>query len=196
MKGNHFGKSPKNKFPVIEFNGQVYTDSGRIIDFLKKQFSSDIDSDLTPVEQATSLAIIRMVEEHLYFACVHFRWVEDSCFNQFIRLIAPNAFVRNIIGPFFHAQVRKQVWSQGIGRHTDQDILQFARDDFQALSTLLGQDNFFFGKSKAHLVDIVVFSMISMVLDPAEYVKSPLIGIVNEFTNLVAFKNRMNTLVN
>jgi hypothetical protein len=160
-----------------------------------KQHYTDIDADLSPLEQATSLAIIRMAEEHFYFICVYFRWIKESSWKQFAPLLA-SPFVRNVIGPFIKATIRKSLWGHGIGRHTESDMLQFAREDLESLSTLLGQSEFFFGKSKPHLVDIVVFSMIAMVLDIAAVVKTPLVDLVNEFKTLVAFRDRMAVLVN
>lgn len=195
VPGDHFGKTPKNKLPVIELNGQVYSDTDRIVKLLKEHFT-DIDADLSPLEQATSLAIIRMAEEHLYWIFVHFRWIEENAVKSFASLIMPNSiFLRNVIFPFIRAQVRKSLWGHGLGRHTESDMLQFARDDLKSLETLLGKDDFFFGKSKPHLVDIVVHSIISMALDTEEHVKSRATEVVKEYKTLLAFRDRMNVLL-
>lgn len=69
-----------------------------------------------------------MAEEHLYWACVYFRWIEDSGAKQFASLVMNSFFLKNVIFPFIRAQVRKSLWGHGLGRHKESDILQFARD--------------------------------------------------------------------
>lgn len=67
------GKNPRSKLPFVELNGQVITDSAIIISVLSGYFDKNIDADLTKEEAATSLAIIRLLEDHYYFGMVYYR---------------------------------------------------------------------------------------------------------------------------
>eukprot|EP01114_Cavostelium_apophysatum_P023760 TRINITY_DN9056_c0_g1_i1.p1 TRINITY_DN9056_c0_g1~~TRINITY_DN9056_c0_g1_i1.p1 ORF type:complete len:291 (-),score=53.92 TRINITY_DN9056_c0_g1_i1:805-1638(-) len=157
VKGEHFTKGPRGKLPFVELNGRIITDSALIIDKLSQHFDKDIDSDLTAHEKAISIAFIRMLEEHLYFVGVYYRWVNEGGWKQWKQISFPRGIVK-LLAPFIRAGPRKVVHYQGIGRHTEENILKFARSDLQSCAELLGKDQFFFGKSKPHMLDLVLYS--------------------------------------
>ena len=59
--------SSKGKTPWITYNGVDVADSQFCIEYLNKQFSVDLNKDLSSVERSTARAFQKMTEEHLYW---------------------------------------------------------------------------------------------------------------------------------
>ena len=62
-----FKLSSKGKVPWITYNGQKIPDSNFCISFLSKEFDVDLDKKLSAKDRAVSHAVLRMVEENLYW---------------------------------------------------------------------------------------------------------------------------------
>jgi hypothetical protein len=41
--------------------------------------------------------------------------------------------------------MKKQLWMQGTGRHTEEELIKFGKEDLQAMSDFLGSNQFWFG---------------------------------------------------
>lgn len=135
--------APKGKLPFIEDDGVAVGDSVFITDHLHRAHGVDLDARLTPLQRAQAWAIERMLEDHLYFAMLHARWMDDGNFEkgpaQFFAG-APEAFKaqrRAAVGATLHGQ--------GTGRHSEAEIAQLAERDLAAANTLLGAGPFLFG---------------------------------------------------
>ena len=50
--------------PYIELNGEQISDSNRIMERLRSQFSADLDLGLTAVQEATDHGLTSMIENH------------------------------------------------------------------------------------------------------------------------------------
>eukprot|EP00027_Filamoeba_sp_ATCC50430_P016371 CAMPEP_0168570944 /NCGR_PEP_ID=MMETSP0413-20121227/17039_1 /TAXON_ID=136452 /ORGANISM="Filamoeba nolandi, Strain NC-AS-23-1" /LENGTH=232 /DNA_ID=CAMNT_0008603697 /DNA_START=56 /DNA_END=752 /DNA_ORIENTATION=- len=81
VKGDHYNKNPKQKLPAIEFNGEAMSDSTFIIQYLKTKFG-DPDRTLSSSDAAITTAFQRLIEDHLYYAIVYFRWIHSSSWPQ------------------------------------------------------------------------------------------------------------------
>ena len=69
-------KAPNGKLPYIK-DGQDYIgDTSLIIDHLRQKYPSALDQHLSASEQAISLAMQRLFENHLNFAMIYNRWIE------------------------------------------------------------------------------------------------------------------------
>ncbi|KAL9961674.1 hypothetical protein ACROYT_G030666 [Oculina patagonica] len=156
-----FKFSKKGKKPWIEFNGQEIADSNFCIVFLKKEFRVDIDSHLSATEKAIAYSIRTMLEENTYWALVYYRFVSDYAGHVrgtlFGHLILP---LRHLIFYMVKRKVRGDLWSHGIGRHSEQDLYGIAERDLLAVSAILGQKKFLFGE-KPCLADAAVFAFIA-----------------------------------
>ena len=71
--------SGTGKAPYIDIDGKIMADSGLIIDHLERTNGHRLDGRLTLAQRAESLAIQRMLEEHLYWVMVYGRWVDPEC---------------------------------------------------------------------------------------------------------------------
>ncbi len=180
---------PKKKAPWIEYAGQTIGDSSLVIDFLKGQFGIDIDQHLDSRQRATSVAIQRMVEENLYWALVYDRWQRDENWpilkNSVLGDIA--APVRALLAPYARRSVRKQLEGHGMGLHTPEEIASIARKDIEALSGLLGENDWYFG-DKPGLTDATVYSVLAnIVFVPFA---SPMKAMIAGHDNLTRFLER------
>ena len=140
-------KAPKAKLPVLQHDGKLIPDSDDIRDHLEAAFGLDFDAGLDAQQRAVSRAVIRMVEENIYFALLCDRWMDDENwpavkaeffgFMPFpLKLFVPN-LVRN--------STIAQAKAQGMGRHSAAERVARVNKDFAALSTLLGEQAFLFG---------------------------------------------------
>ena len=73
---------PKYKVTYIEDGGKTLADTTFIIDYLKQNYGDSLDAGLSPAEKATALAFQRLLEENLYWAVVHTRWVDPAGWAQ------------------------------------------------------------------------------------------------------------------
>ena len=184
-------QAPKGKMPFISDQGKLISDTTFILDYLKQAYGDPLDNDLTEEQLAVQHAFTKMLDENLYWCLVWSRWISDegwptikqAFFSKLpwpVRVIAPGIMRRGI---------RESLKRQGLGRHTEMEIKQIARNDFQALSSYLGQKRFFFGDEPASL-DAVAYAFLgSFILSPID---SSMTDIAKEYSNLVAFCERVH----
>jgi glutathione S-transferase len=160
-------KAPKGKIPWIYDDADNVTmgDSGLIIEHLKSRYAVKIDDHLTQEQRALSVAIQRMLEEHLYFGALVTRWGSDSSYHyvlSFFKKIMPP-----LIGSLIMRKIRKQVLSQGkyqgIGRHNEKDLEALMRADVDALSILLGDKKYIHG-DKPTSIDAVSYGFLANLM--------------------------------
>lgn len=140
-------KSPKGKFPVIEMDGVVIADSEQIRVHVEAISGRDFDEGLSSAARATSQAVIRMVEEHLYFAILMDRWGEDDNWDH-VRKVFFSDFpwiLRGFITRVARKQALQALQGQGMGRQSAEERFDRARRDMIALRDLLGDQAFLFG---------------------------------------------------
>jgi len=113
--------SPKGKCPWIELNGKVISDSHFIILHLEKHFNQTLDVCLTPEQQASKTAISRMLEDHLYFSLLHFRWIENFPLIRKYVLKFP-FFLDLFLSPMLKSNAKKRLYLQGLGRFTRKEL--------------------------------------------------------------------------
>lgn len=142
-----FNKAPKGKLPYINDNGKIIADSSLIRIHLEQRHGVDFDKTLSNEQRAAMWSVEKMCEEHLYWAIVRSRWVEDQNFDKgprvfFDRAPAP---IRPIVIRAVRRGVRKAMRGQGLGRHTPDELDMLAARDIDALAVLLGAKPWFGG---------------------------------------------------
>jgi glutathione S-transferase len=162
-----FGKAPKGKLPYIEDEGVLIADSSFIRMHLEQKYRIDFERGLSPEQRGAAWAFEKMVEDHLYFAAINERWLDDAQFakgpvNFFKRVPAP---LRPLIIMFVRRKVRQQLYSQGMGRHSPAEIAALAERGIAAISDYLGDKPFFTGSEPVG-VDATMFAFIAAVLCP------------------------------
>jgi glutathione S-transferase len=110
-------KGPKGKVPWIEDQGQTIADSAFIIEYLKETYGDRLEAGLGVEERATSLALRRLIEEHLYWAIAHGRFLDDEAWprtkTQF--LAGFPAPLRPLVGRIVRKTITKSLHLQAWG---------------------------------------------------------------------------------
>lgn len=182
-------KAPKAKLPFITANGEDIPDSEQIRAFIETAADIDFDEGLSERDRGISRAVIRMVEEHIYFAIVADRWAEDDNWD-YVRKAYFNE-VPAIIRGFVTRAVRKdalgQLNGQGIGRHSPEERFDRIRRDLIAIREVLGDKPFLFG-DKPTAADFSTVPMLrASIVTPVE---KPMARFIKGDPNLMAYVTR------
>lgn len=184
-------KAPKGKLPFVEIEGEKIGDSALILHHLKERLGVDLDRGLSDEQRAQSHAIERMVEERLYWAIVHSRWVDNWEMAKAMFFTGLPFPLSRIVPKLARRSIYAALKGHGIGRHTPEEIYDLGARDIAALAALLGDKPFFFG-SEPHLADITVYSSIVNIIGPD--IESPLKEAALSHPNLVLHTERMGEL--
>ena len=182
--------APKGKLPYIDDNGTIVADSNFIIDYLKSKYGDPLDSDLNAEQKAVARAFSKMLDENLYWCMVYSRWIDERQWPTIKKLFFGSLpFPLKLIVPgIARSGVKKSLFGHGIGRHSQEEILQIAKKDLTALSDYLGSKDYFL-INKLTTLDVVAYAYL------AELIIVPFDGELNKlarsFDNLVAFVERI-----
>ena|SRR5258706_4111556 len=181
---------PKGKIPFVEDGDVRIGDSTFIRDHIEKVYGVDLDRALSSDEKARVWAIERMLEDHLYFALIHSRWLDDENFAKgpahFFDALPEST--REQVRIDARARVRASLHGHGLGRHSNDEIVDLGARTLRALSTILGQKLFLTGTEPSS-VDATAFGMVAGVITP--YFNSKLRDTALQHGNLVDYSTRM-----
>lgn len=183
-------KAPKAKLPYIADNGRVVADSGFIVEYLQARYGDTLDAALTPAQRAHALALRRLLEEHLYFATAYARWVALENW----RVTKPAYFgfmpplVRRIVPELIRKRVIRDLYGQGVGRHSTAEIYALGCADISALSDTLDDKPYFMGDAPTSLDASAYATLANILLAPTV---SPLKAHAQALPNLVSYVARM-----
>jgi len=189
-----FEIAPKGKLPFIRYGDRLFGDSTLIIALLKQQESVDLDRDLTASERAISVAFRRMVKENLYWGGVYIRYcIEENwlAYRDTLRELVGQGLSDpewEAIAQGIYDSVRSQLEGHGLGRHSDEEIVQIICEDIQALSDFLGDKPFFLGDRPTTL-DATVYGYIANYIRPPY--QSPMVDFALARSNLCQHCDRM-----
>lgn len=164
-KGADLRKAPRGKLPYWEEDdGTVVCDSSEIIAHLTARHGGlPGDEGVDARTRGTRHAAQRLLEEHVYFAIIQFRWGRDEGARHVQQGLA-DILPPVIGGLVFHQVIRKGVMrsqrGQGIGRLTEAEIVDRIDHDFVALEALLGDDPWFGGDAPCTL-DATAYAMLA-----------------------------------
>lgn len=193
---------PKKKLPVADIDGVTVCDSSAIIAYLQDRYPQALnDARLDPKQRAQSAAIKALLETHLYFVTVYFRWAVDGnmaiykpILIDYARHTAP-APARPLVGaftplllPVIRRKVLRQAWEQGTGRHSYDDVARMGIDGWQAVADLLGDQPFLLGDEPT-TIDATCFAWIhTTAVHPFD---SPVRDFVSQHPALMAYHARI-----
>jgi len=181
--------APKGKIPFIDDDGLIVADSTFIRAHLESQYRVDLDSGLLTFERALAWSMERMLEDHLYFALLHARWMDDANFAK-----GPAHFFDGAPDGAREAgreRVRLVLHGHGLGRHSDAEIAELAERSLGALSDFLGDKPSLMGE-RACGADATMFAMLAGILTP--FFESRLRDVALGHRNLAAYAERMMRL--
>jgi glutathione S-transferase len=187
-------RGPKGKVPWIVDGDRVIADSSHIVEHYTKTLGIDLDAHLSATERAQALAIQRLVEEHLHWTWVHSLFVTDegwAMMKPLLRGWVPPIMVP-VVGFIMRRNYRRYMHGQGLGRHTDEQIADFGREDVDAVAALLGEKPFVMGDEPSN-VDASVGGYFTVIL--ANPYETPISKHAKSHANIVAYVERMRTTV-
>lgn len=185
-----YSRAPKGKLPFIDDDGTIIADSTFIRFHIERKYGVDFDQGLSEEQRAGSWAIEKMLEEHLYWALVHARWIDDANFTgsaaQFFAAIP--VLLRPLVKSIVRRKIASTLKAQGMGRHSRDEIAELGGRDIAALAILLGDKHFLFGDAPCG-ADATAFAFVAASLSPE--IASPLRTATLAKANLVAYRDRM-----
>jgi glutathione S-transferase len=182
-------KGPKGKVPFIEEGGRRIGDSALIIDHLKRTRGIDPDARLDDRQRATTLVVQRTIEEHYAFIVLYTHFIRDAGWQHMqSTLQGVPTFIRPFVLPMVRGHMRKALNMQGTLRHSDEEIMDAARRDWQAILSLASDEPFFFG-AEPSTVDATLFGALATTLFTP--VPSPIRDFLESQPKIVAYAERM-----
>lgn len=183
-------KSKTGKLPYIVDDGELIDDSQQIIEHLKATRGVDPDSELTDRERADGHALRRMIEDSLYWALLHERWIVKANWEvtrqAYFGHLPP--VIRQVVPAVVRRGVIKSQHSQGFGRRSQEMRDQMARHDIEAMAAIIGDGDYV--ASTVSTVDATASAMIWNIL--ASPYDSKLKTVVQSKPELVAYHTRMH----
>lgn len=183
-------KAPKGKFPVLIDGDTIIPDTTFIRFHLEDQHGIDFDKGLSARERGIAWSVEKMLEESLYFAIMHERWAIDENFDrgprQFFDMIP--APMRGLVVRIVRRQVRRNMWGQGISRHSRAEICRLAARILTSLSDVMGDNKYLMGPRTCG-ADATVFSFVAGSLCPV--FDSEVLTHARSHKNLVEYNQRM-----
>ena len=145
---------------------------------------------LTAGERGTAWAFEKMAEDHLYWALLHARWMDDANFAKgpvvfFRKVPAP---VRPLVVAMIRRHVRKALHAHGMGRHSPVEITALATRALDAIADHLGPKPFFMGAEPTG-ADATMFAFTANVLCPI--FETPIRTAAERHDNLKRYVGRM-----
>lgn len=180
---------PLGKLPYIKDDNTVLADSTLIIEYLKNKYNIHLDAHLDSQQNALAHACQSMVEEHLYWALVYHRWLGEGWPQlkaHVLRSFPP--VVRHLVPMLIQTQLKRDLHGQGLGRHSVEQINEFARKDLESLSQLLGDKTYMLGEQLSS-VDATVFAILCELLHSS--LSTPLKAVAESYPNLVRYEQHM-----
>jgi len=166
---SHF-KAPKRKLPYIRDSGKIVADSSFIIEYLKSAYGDPLDARLTALENAQALALRRMMEENLYWTIVYARWMVPQGWKmtraEFFKPVP--VLLRRPISALARRGVARQLWGQGMGRHSAEEVYHIGNIDIIALAEFLGGKPFFMGENPTSLDATAYAFLANIILVPLD----------------------------
>ncbi|OOG60210.1 glutathione S-transferase family protein [Rhodanobacter sp. C03] len=183
-------QAPNGKLPFINDHDEVMSDSTFIRAHIERKYGVDLDEGLDARQRAESWAIERLLEDHLYFAMVWFRWIDPENFAKGPAHFADSAPEADRAQLRHDMQARKAVelHAQGLGRHSPARIAELGKHSIDALSQLLGDKPYLMGGSSGG-VDATAFGVLACVITP--FFDTPLRRAAEAHPNLVDYVARM-----
>jgi glutathione S-transferase len=182
--------APKGKLPFIEDAGTRLGDSTFIRLHLEQRHGVNFDVHLSTEQKSVAWACEKMLEDHLYWAVLHWRWIDAASFAKgparfFDGLPAP---LRPLVRRIVRRMIRKNLHAHGLGRHTPEDITRLGVRAIDALAGILGDRPYLTGTHRCG-ADATVLAFTAGLLCP--HFENPLRTHAQQHSNLVAYNERL-----
>ncbi|MCO4860134.1 glutathione S-transferase family protein [Cupriavidus sp. WGlv3] len=183
-------RAPKGKLPYLDDMGRIVADSTMIRWHIEKTYHIDFDAGLSAAERGIAWAAEKLMEDHLYWAVARVRWLDQANFDkgpaQFFRSVP--APVRGLAERLVRYKVRKTLWGQGLGRHSEEELVALASKGVASIADILGDKRYLMGNQPCG-ADATLFAFAGSLLCPV--FDTPIRTAAEGHANLVAYMARM-----
>ena len=158
--------------------------------YLKSSYTN-LDEDLNDDELAISIAMQRLLEEHLFWAVLYSRWQytdENWKINKKAIFGRLPPVIRDIVANRTRRKIQRQIYGHGTGRHQAEEIFALGKQDLDALSAALANKKYFLGDQPTTL-DSSAFGLLINIIDCP--IESPLKDYGLTKKNLSDYVNRV-----
>lgn len=164
-------KSPKNKLPVIDDEGTLVADSEFILDYLEKTYGKSLNAGLSDYQKSISYAYKKMLEDHLYWVALYFRWF-DPVNEKATREAYFKGYPEEIIGQVY-AKTRRDFDGTGLGLHSKEELVIIGIKCLNSIYHLVKEKKgrYIFGDSFTE-IDVIMYSFVGQILNAP--ISSPL----------------------
>ncbi|KAJ3040766.1 Metaxin-3 [Rhizophlyctis rosea] len=191
--------SPTGELPLLKDGVEVLVGTEKIFAHLKKK-GADLDDHLNSHQRAESLAFITMIEQRLHDALLYTWWLETENFTKstrpaFSRVLSWTS--RYYVPSQIQNNAQNRLGHYGKVIENDKEVSEvysMARECYRALAAKLGQNDYFFG-NKPSTLDAVAFGHLAFHAYPSLAEPKLFSLLTFEFPSLIAYVNRMRTLV-
>jgi glutathione S-transferase len=182
-------KGPKGKLPFIEDGGLRIGDTSLILDHLMRTRGIDLDANLDASQRSIALLVQRTLEEHYAFVLLYTHFIRDDGWRHTrANFDSVPAIVRPLVASMVRGRMRKILWTQGLLRHSDEDIIEAGLRDWRAVVVMMSGGPFFFGGTPTSVDAIVFGTLATTVLTPIE---SPIRDFLRSQPACAAYAERM-----
>jgi glutathione S-transferase len=182
-------KAPKGKLPFIGDAGLRIADTSLIVDHLARTRGIDPDARLGTAQRAVALLVQRTLEEHYAFVVLYTHFIRaDGWRHTRASFDQVPALVRPLVASMVRRRMRTILWTQGLLRHSDEDIIEAGLRDWRAVLTMMSGGPFFFGDEPTGIDAIVFGTLATTVLTPIE---SPIRNFLRSQPGCVPYAERM-----
>ncbi len=182
--------TPKGKLPYIKDGDQIVADSDVIRRHLETRYRVDFDEGLSDSDRAVGLALSRLTEEHLYWCTMYSHWQIDKHWatvkEMFFGTLPEGQ--KDAVADEVRQQILRDLHGHGLGRHSYEEIIDFARSDLKAIADVLGDGPFLFGDEPKSADAAVGTQILAIATDPFE---SPLTDAIHAQKPLVPYAKRV-----
>ncbi|MEM5274225.1 glutathione S-transferase C-terminal domain-containing protein [Cupriavidus taiwanensis] len=183
-------RAPKGKLPYLDDMGRIVADSTMIRWHIEKTYHIDFDAGLDAAGRGIAWAAEKLMEDHLYWAVARVRWLDQANFDkgpaQFFRGVP--APVRGLAERLVRYKVRKTLWGQGLGRHSEEELVALASKGVTSIADILGDKPYLMGERPCG-ADATLFAFAGSLLCPV--FDTPIRTAAEGHANLVAYMERM-----
>jgi glutathione S-transferase len=182
-------KGPKRKSPWIEDGTVRLGDTELILEHLKRTRGLDIDQALSPAERAESQVLSGMLEERYHQIFEYELLLLDEGFvhvRKFFERDMPGPMLALAL-PFIRRGFKKHLFERGVARHTPEQVAAMGRADVDALSTWLGDREWFVAETPTK-VDASALGLLAVSIRSP--LTTPVCAYARSKPNLVAFVDR------
>jgi len=189
--------SKKERLPFVELNGEKMAGAD-LLSKLAEKFEKNLSSHLSPEQLNIEHAMVKMVENHLYWFVMDWRTkTEDNTLKAY-NLNLPAYFESKlppaVLSLHFKLNVCKKVQKQRREQGLT-NLAELAKQDLKVLSEMLAEKDFMFG-SEVSMLDLVLFSVLALLamVDP-EYECEMRDWLAENHHNLLDFVTRLKEKV-